>query len=86
VMHGLWLALIWVGVVAMFVITTVNAVYMIASPQRWWKLPPWFRASGSLRKSQYSTGFGAFQVRVLGLFLLGFWVVVLTDLAFDWWH
>jgi hypothetical protein len=58
-----------------FVITvlavTGNAVIMLISPETWFKLPPWFRFSGSLRPAKFRTGTGAIQVRILGGCVLG---------------
>lgn len=45
-----------------------NASLMLMSPRRWFALPGWLALHGTLgtRRSQYASGWGALQVRLLG--------------------
>jgi hypothetical protein len=59
---------------AFFGIFALNALTMVISPRHWFLLPEWIQGSGSLRlrREKYSSGWGAFQVRLLGaIFLAG---------------
>jgi hypothetical protein len=57
-----------------FVITVAavvtNAVVMIISPKMWFRMSHWIRLSGSLTEEKYASGWGAVQVRVLGVCFL----------------
>jgi len=44
----------------------INGFYMLVSPRAWYRLPHWFRASGSLSEEKYGGGWGAIQVRLVG--------------------
>lgn len=44
-------------------VIAVNAAFMLASPRRWFHLPTWLRAKGSLTVDKYANGWGAVQVR-----------------------
>jgi hypothetical protein len=70
---------IWCLVVLMVVLLTVNAVFMVASPRAWFRLPTWLRASGSLTAQKHATGWGAFEVRVLGTI----WFALITWVLYD---
>lgn len=59
-----------------------NALYMLISPQAWYRLPRWIRAEGSLTKENYSTGWGAVQVRLTGALTLAFIGWVIYDFLF----
>jgi|HubBroStandDraft_1064217.scaffolds.fasta_scaffold445331_2 hypothetical protein len=50
-----------------------NGLVMLISPRAWLELPEWFPTSGymRMRKAIYSAGWGALQVRILGLLFLG---------------
>jgi hypothetical protein len=52
--------------VAIMLLGLVNGTAMLISPRRWFALPRWLRARGTLRTEQYSTGFGSLELRVLG--------------------
>lgn len=82
-MDLLWRSLGWAALVLVGVLMVVNGVYMVLSPTRWWDLPGWIRASGTLRKSQYSSGWGAVQVRITGGLLLAMIFACLGDYFFD---
>ncbi len=55
----------------------INAAYMLISPKKWFELPSFIRATGTLTKQRYSEGFGAVEVRITGLIMMGIvlWVV-----------
>ena len=63
----------WVKVVAVILLgggfllaLLFNGLFMLFSPQRWFKLPAYIRMSGGLSQADYSRGWGALQVRLLG--------------------
>jgi hypothetical protein len=72
-------ALGWLTVVVVGVVLVVNGLFMLASPQRWFRLPNWIRAQGSLTEAKYGSGWGAFQVRFTGAAVLGIVVFVLYE-------
>ena len=37
----------------------VNALFMLASPRAWFRLPGWIRAQGTLTEGKYATGWGS---------------------------
>ena len=39
---------------------------MLLSPRRWFDLPEWLSAKGTLTRERYSKGIGAVQIRLLG--------------------
>ena len=49
---------------------SANAVYMLVSPQAWFRLPGWIRLNGTLTEKRYGIGWGAVQVRLLGAIML----------------
>jgi hypothetical protein len=55
----------------------VIAGFMLISPRAWFQLPSWLAGRGTLTKKRYSTGWGAAQVRILGVVMLStlMWVV-----------
>jgi hypothetical protein len=61
-------------------IMTINAVFMLASPQSWFRLPDWLRAQGSLIEGKYASGLGAIQIRVTGALILAAIAWVLYDM------
>lgn len=56
--------------VLVVLLVTVNATVMIISPRLWFKVPDAIRLSGSLSKRNFSNGWGALQIRLLGVCLL----------------
>lgn len=52
------------------VLMTINSAFMLVSPRRWFRLPGWLRAQGSLSEDKYASGWGAIQVRVTGAVIL----------------
>jgi hypothetical protein len=48
-----------------------NGIFMLISPKVWFRLPFWIRASGSLSKEKYESGWGATQIRLLGAVFVG---------------
>jgi len=56
--------------VAFFAVTLilvlVNGLAMPISPRRFFSLPSWVRAQGSLTRERYTSGWGGLQLRILG--------------------
>jgi hypothetical protein len=73
----------WPLVAATGLIVGVNALYMLISPRAWFRLPRWIRAEGSLTKENYSTGWGAIQVRLTGALTLALIGWVIYEFFFD---
>ena len=48
----------------------VNALFMLASPKAWFRLPHWIRAQGTLTEEKYGSGWGAITVRLGGAVML----------------
>ncbi len=67
-----WSLLIILGVVLL-----LNAIFMLASPRAWFRLPRWIGVQGSLTEEKYASGWGGIQVRLTGGVWLGFiaWVL-----------
>jgi hypothetical protein len=58
-----------VGMVCLIVTVVAvvtNATLMLISPKIWFRVPRWIRFSGSLSETQYRSGWGAIQIRLLG--------------------
>jgi hypothetical protein len=66
-----------VGVVA--VMAFVNAVFMLASPRAWFRLPFWIRAEGPLTEDKYASRLSGFLVRLSGAVMLAVILWVLYD-------
>jgi len=62
------------------VIMIVNAVFMLASPRTWFRLPGWLRTQGSLIEDKYASGWGAVQIRLTGAVVLAAIAWVLYDM------
>jgi hypothetical protein len=58
-------------IVAVLAITLINGAVMLISPRRWFDLPAWLRAQGTLTPENNLKGWGAFQVRFIGAGMLG---------------
>jgi len=56
--------------VVVVVAVTINAAFMLISPQAWFRLPGWIRANGTLTEKRYGNGWGAVQLRLLGAIML----------------
>ena len=72
-----------IGVIVAVTVPTImaiNAVFMVASPRVWFRLPGWIKAQGSLTADKYSSGWGAIQVRITGALILGAIGWVLYDM------
>ena len=67
----------WSIVVIVGVMMFVNAVFMLASPSAWFRLPRWLRAQGTLTEDAFGRGWGAVTVRLAGAVVLAVmaWVV-----------
>ena len=62
------------------VVMTINAAVMLVSPRRWFRLPSWLRAQGSLIEDKYSSRLGAVQIRLTGGLILAAIAWVLFDM------
>jgi len=60
----------WSIVVVVGAVMFVNALFMLASPRAWFRLPHWVRAQGSLTEQKYNSGWGGVQVRLAGAVML----------------
>jgi hypothetical protein len=47
-----------------------NGLIMLVSPRAWFRLPSWLGFQGSLTEAKYGGGWGAVQVRLLGVVFL----------------
>jgi hypothetical protein len=67
----------WSFIVVLGAVLLVNALFMLASPRAWFRLPRWVGAQGSLTQEKYASGWGGMQVRLAGAVMLGFiaWVL-----------
>jgi len=70
----------WSIVVVVGVVISVNALFMLASPKVWFRLPGWIRAQGSLTEQKYASGWGGIQVRLAGAAMLAVVAWVVFDL------
>lgn len=48
-----------------------KSLAMLISPRRFFLLPTWIRAQGTLTPERYSSGWGALQLRLLGAVSIG---------------
>ena len=69
----------WTIVVVVGAVMFVNALFMLASPRAWFRLPNWIRAQGTLTEEKYATGWGGMTVRLGGAVMLTVIVWVLYD-------
>ena len=69
----------WTTVAIIGATLLVNALFMLASPKAWFRLPYWARAQGSLTERKYSSGSGAVQVRLTGAVVLALIIWVLYN-------
>jgi hypothetical protein len=69
-----WSIVLVVGAVAF-----VNALFMLASPRAWFRLPGWVRAQGTLTEQKYASGWGGVTVRIAGAIILAVIAWVLYD-------
>jgi hypothetical protein len=70
----------WSMVAIIGAVVFVNALFMLASPTAWFRLPGWIRAQGTLTEEKYATGWGATSVRLTGAVMLAVIAWVLYDL------
>lgn len=68
---------------ALGLLLLVNGLFMFLSPRKWFELPSFLPGRGSLTKQKYSDGFGAVQVRITGLVMIGLVLWVLYDGLFS---
>ena len=67
----------WSVVFVVAIVLFINALFMLASPRAWFRLPSWVRAQGTLTEEKYSGGWGGVTVRLAGAAMLAVlsWVV-----------
>jgi hypothetical protein len=67
----------WSLLTVLGAVLLVNALFMLASPKAWFRLPHWVRAEGSLTEQKYASGWRGMELRLAGAILLAFiaWVV-----------
>jgi hypothetical protein len=65
------------------VVAALNGAFMLLSPRRWFDLPEWLSAKGTLTRERYSKGAGALQIRILGAGLLGTMLWICSRLFAD---
>jgi len=70
----------WSLLAALGAVLFVNALFMLASPRAWFRLPHWIRAQGSLTEQKYAIGWGGILVRSAGAAMLGVMAWVLHAL------
>jgi hypothetical protein len=51
-------------------VMAISAGFMLLSPRKWFRLPPWLKAQGSLVEQNYETGWGSMQLRITGALIL----------------
>lgn len=61
----------------------INALFMLASPRAWFRLPSWLRANGPMTEEKYGSGWGAIQVQLAGAIMIGVLVWVIYDMFFS---
>ncbi len=68
-----------------FIVTVLavlgNGIFMVVSPRLWFRIPHWARLSGRLSESKFGSGWGAIQIRVLGLSFLAIMIWFLHGCA-----
>lgn len=69
----------WVGIAVIFVVSVVNAAFMLISPRAWFRLPAWFPGRGAMTEHKYGTGSGAIETRIAGGMMLAAILWVLYD-------
>ena len=69
----------WSRVAVVGTVISINALFMLASPRTWFRLPQWLRAQGTLTEQNYASGWGGIAVRVTGAIMLTVIVWVLYD-------
>jgi hypothetical protein len=75
----------WIGAGLMVAVGLVNAVVMVVSPQRWFRMPSWLALRGTLTEQRYSSGWGSLCVRFLGAGIIAVFAYVALDLTVDRW-
>src|SRR5579864_2502415 len=61
----------WALLLLLALLLLINGTVMMVSPRKWFELPNWIAARGTLRAGEYSRGLGGLQVRILGAMLVG---------------
>ena len=56
----------WLTVAIVLAVIAANGLCMLISPKTWLRLPKAIRAQDWMTEEKYGTGFGGFQVRILG--------------------
>ena len=69
----------WSIVVIVGGVLLVNALFMLFSPRKWFQLPSWILAKGTLTEKKYASGWGGIEVRLAGAAMLAVLGWVLHD-------
>jgi hypothetical protein len=64
------LILYWSVIAIVVVIMVINALFMLASPRAWFRLPRWIRAQGTLAENEHTSGWGSITLRLTGAVIL----------------
>jgi hypothetical protein len=56
-----------VGIVIVLAVALLNALFMLISPAKWFDLPEWISLRGYFNRRMHDHGWGAVQVRLVGL-------------------
>jgi hypothetical protein len=71
----------WFMVAVLGVGLLVNALFMLLSPQAWFRLPDWFPArSSAMTEVRYGRRWGTIETRLAGAAMVAFIVWVLYDI------
>jgi hypothetical protein len=70
----------WLIFGVVILVISSNALYMLFSPQAWFRLRPWIRATGTLKARNYATAGRAIELRFIGAVLLAVIGWILFDL------
>jgi hypothetical protein len=63
------------------IVIAVNAAFMLISPSAWFRLPPWLRATGTMREENYRSALAEIGIRLGGMAMLG----TILWCAYDFW-
>ena len=71
----------WVIAIATGAVIALNGALMLLYPQKWFALPHWLAAKGSLTPKRYARGIGAIQIRLVGAGFLATIAWMLYDMT-----
>lgn len=67
----------WLVFAVVVLVMTLNGAVMVVSPKKWFRLPSSIRMTGTLRKEQYTAGWGL-EIRLAGIAVLIVMAVILA--------